>query len=70
MVLGTGPAGLAIADRRGRGVVVFEKSREVAGLGRSIENEDGIFDLGGHSFDTLRIHRGLELARRHSGPCR
>jgi protoporphyrinogen oxidase len=52
LVLGAGPAGLAFAHRFGRGAVVLEKSREVGGLSRSIEIEDGVFDLGGHSFHT------------------
>jgi UDP-galactopyranose mutase len=52
LVLGAGPAGLAFAYRYGRGAVVLERSREVGGLSRSIEIEDGIFDIGGHSFHT------------------
>ncbi len=52
LVLGAGPAGLAFAHRFGRGAIVLEKSREVGGLSRSIEIEDGVFDLGGHSFHT------------------
>ncbi len=51
-MLGAGPAGLAFAYRYGRGAVVLERSREVGGLSRSIEIEDGIFDIGGHSFHT------------------
>lgn len=50
MVLGAGPAGLAFAYRYGNGAVVLERSREVGGLSRSIEIEDGVFDIGGHSF--------------------
>jgi protoporphyrinogen oxidase len=69
VVLGTGPAGLAFAYRYGRVVVALEKARDVAGLGRSIENEDGVFDSEGHGSHTLRIHQGLELARRLSGSC-
>jgi UDP-galactopyranose mutase len=52
LVLGAGPAGLAFAHRYGRGAVVLEKSLEVGGLSRSIEIEDGVFDVGGHSFHT------------------
>ena len=51
-MLGAGPAGLAFAYRYGRGAVVLERSCEVGGLSRSIEIEDGIFDIGGHSFHT------------------
>ena len=51
-MLGAGPAGLAFAYRYGRGAVVLERSREVGGLSRSIEIDDGIFDIGGHSFHT------------------
>ena len=52
LVLGAGPAGLAFAYRYGPGAVVLEKALEVGGLSRSIEIEDGVFDLGGHSFHT------------------
>lgn len=52
VVLGAGPAGLAFACRYGPGAVVLERSREVGGLSRSIEIDDGVFDIGGHSFHT------------------
>jgi protoporphyrinogen oxidase len=52
LVIGGGPAGLAFAYRYGRGALVLERSREVGGLSRTIEIDDGVFDLGGHSFHT------------------
>lgn len=48
----------------------MEKSREVGGLSRSIEIEDGVFDIGGHSFhsphpEVLALVRGLMKGRWH-----
>jgi protoporphyrinogen oxidase len=73
LVLGAGPAGLAFAHKYGRGAVVLEKSREVGGLSRSIEIEDGVFDIGGHSFHTphhnvLALVRGLMKEGWHEQP--
>jgi protoporphyrinogen oxidase len=73
VVLGAGPAGLAFAYRYGRGAVVLEKSPEVGGLSRSIEIEDGVFDIGGHSFHTphpevLALVRGLMKEAWHEHP--
>ena len=70
VVLGAGPAGLAFAYGYGRGAVVLEKSAEVGGLSRSIEIEDGVFDIGGHSFHTphpevLTLVRGLMKGEWH-----
>lgn len=52
LVIGGGPTGLAFAARFGSGAIVLEKSMEVGGISRSIEIEDGVFDIGGHSFHT------------------
>jgi len=73
LVLGAGPAGLAFAYRYGHGAVVLEKSREVGGLSRSIEIDDGVFDIGGHSFHTphpevLALVRGLVKGGWHEQP--
>jgi protoporphyrinogen oxidase len=73
LVLGAGPAGLAFAYKYGRGAVVLERSREVGGLSRSIEIEDGVFDMGGHSFHTphhevLALVRGLMKEGWHEQP--
>lgn len=62
LVLGAGPAGLAFAWKYGAGAIVLEKAREPGGLSRSIELEDGVFDLGGHSFHTPHAEV-LELVR-------
>lgn len=73
LVLGAGPAGLAFAYRYGRGAVVLERSAEVGGLSRSIEIEDGVFDIGGHCFHTphpevLDLVRGLMNGGWHEHP--
>ena len=73
LVLGAGPAGLAFAYRYGRDAIVLEKSREVGGLSRSIEIEDGVFDIGGHCFHTphrevLALVRGLLKEEWHEQP--
>ena len=73
LVLGAGPAGLAFAYKYGHGAVVLEKSREVGGLSRSIEIEDGVFDIGGHSFHTPHdevqaLVRGLMKEAWHEQP--
>ena len=73
VVLGAGPAGLAFAYRYGRGAVVLERATEVGGLSRSIEIEDGVFDIGGHSFHTphpevLALVRGLMKGGWHEQP--
>jgi len=52
LVIGGGPAGLAVAHQLRSNVIVLEKEQEVGGLCRSITHEGGVFDIGGHSFHT------------------
>jgi len=52
LVIGAGPAGLALASRMGSEATVIDQLNEVGGLSRSIEMGDGVFDIGGHSFHT------------------
>ncbi len=52
LVLGAGPAGLSFAQRYGRGCKVLERSSTVGGLSQSILIDEGVFDIGGHSFHT------------------
>jgi protoporphyrinogen oxidase len=73
LVLGAGPAGLAFAHRYGPGAIVLEKTRDVGGLSRSIEIDDGVFDIGGHSFHTphaevLALVRSLMKGALHEQP--
>jgi UDP-galactopyranose mutase len=56
IVLGAGPAGLAFAKQFGEGCVVLERDSRAGGLCQSITIEDGVFDLGGHSFHTPFAH--------------
>lgn len=52
LVIGGGPAGLAVAHQLRSGAIVLEKEQEVGGLCRSVTHEGGVFDIGGHSFHT------------------
>jgi protoporphyrinogen oxidase len=52
IVLGAGPAGIGAAIKLGRRAIVLERSREVAGLCRTVVLDGAVFDLGGHSFHT------------------
>jgi UDP-galactopyranose mutase len=52
LVIGGGPAGLAVAHQLSSNVIVLEKERDVGGLCRSITQDGGVFDIGGHSFHT------------------
>lgn len=52
LIIGAGPAGLGCALRLGKSAVILEQLSEVGGLSRSIEIQDGVFDIGGHSFHT------------------
>lgn len=50
LIIGAGPAGLALSYGYAGRSRILEKSREVGGLCRSIEFGGGVFDIGGHSF--------------------
>ncbi len=52
LIIGGGPAGLALSQAYGPGARILEKGDEVGGLCRSIEFGGGVFDIGGHSFHT------------------
>ena len=52
LVVGGGPSGLALAYGLGGDTLVLEKEATVGGLCRSIYHDGGVFDIGGHSFDT------------------
>ncbi|MBA3897249.1 MAG: FAD-dependent oxidoreductase [Sphingomonadaceae bacterium] len=52
VVIGAGPAGLALARHYSGPSLILEASHEVGGLCRSIEFGGGVFDVGGHSFHT------------------
>lgn len=52
IVLGAGPAGIGAAIGLGKRAIVLERSKEVAGLCRTVELDGAVFDLGGHSFHT------------------
>jgi UDP-galactopyranose mutase len=52
LIVGGGPAGLAVAHQLGSNAIVLEKEPEVGGLCRSIVRDGGVFDIGGHSFHT------------------
>lgn len=52
LIIGGGPAGLALAYHLQRDHLVLEREGEPGGLCRSIERDGAVFDLGGHSFHT------------------
>jgi protoporphyrinogen oxidase len=52
LVIGGGPAGLAVAYSLQGNTLVLEKEATVGGLCRSIHQDGGVFDIGGHSFHT------------------
>ena len=52
LIIGAGPAGLALARHYSGKRRVLEREGEVGGLCRSFEIGGGIFDIGGHSFHT------------------
>lgn len=56
IILGAGPAGIGAALALDGHATVLERSREVAGLSRSLVLDGAIFDLGGHSFHTPHSH--------------
>lgn len=56
LVVGAGPAGLAVAYALQGDTLILEKESEVGGLCRSVEHEGSVFDIGGHSFHTPHPH--------------
>jgi UDP-galactopyranose mutase len=52
LIIGAGPAGLALSHHYPGPSRILERSGEVGGLCRSIEFGGGVFDIGGHSFHT------------------
>jgi protoporphyrinogen oxidase len=52
LVIGAGPAGLAVSLRRPADCRILERGTEAGGLSRSIEFGGGMFDIGGHCFHT------------------
>ena len=52
LVIGGGPAGLAVAHTLGVHATVLERESEAGGLCRSVVKNGGVFDIGGHSFHT------------------
>lgn len=50
LIVGAGPAGLALSYAWREGSRILEQAREVGGLCRTIEFGGGVFDIGGHSF--------------------
>lgn len=50
LIIGAGPAGLALSSSYAGRSRILEGSHEVGGLCRSIEFGGGVFDIGGHSF--------------------
>lgn len=52
LIIGAGPAGLALACHHHGPTQIIEAGHEVGGLCRSIEFGGALFDIGGHSFHT------------------
>src|SRR5450432_211516 len=50
LIIGAGPAGLALSASYGGRSQVLEQSGEVGGLCRSVEFGGAVFDIGGHCF--------------------
>lgn len=73
LIIGAGPAGLAVSHGyRGRSRIL-ERDDEVGGLCRSIEFGGGVFDIGGHSFhsphpEVLALVDRLMAGRWHTQP--
>lgn len=51
-MIGGGPSGLALAYELQGDTLILEKESTVGGLCRSITEQGGVFDIGGHSFHT------------------
>ena len=52
LVIGGGPSGLALAYGLQGDTLVLERESGVGGLCRTIHQDGGVFDFGGHSFHT------------------
>ena len=52
VIVGAGPSGLGVALGFGAPCAILERRRDVGGLSASIEIDDAVFDVGGHSFWT------------------
>jgi protoporphyrinogen oxidase len=52
VIVGAGPSGLGVAIGFGGPCTVVERRRQEGGLSASIEIDDAVFDVGGHSFST------------------
>ncbi|GAG90449.1 unnamed protein product, partial [marine sediment metagenome] len=52
LIIGAGSAGLSLAYYLKRNTLILEKEDQVGGLCRSITQDGGVFDIGGHSFHT------------------
>lgn len=55
VVIGAGPAGLAVSSQYSGEKRLLEKESECGGLCRSFEIDGGVFDLGGHAFHTPHV---------------
>jgi UDP-galactopyranose mutase len=71
LIIGAGPAGLALAHLYDGHSRILEQSHEVGGLCRSIELGGAVFDIGGHSFhsphpEVTRIVEDLMAGRWHT----
>lgn len=74
LIVGAGPAGLALSASHAGPSRIIEAGKEVGGLCRSIEFGCCVFDIGGHSFHTPHagvaelvervLPGGLEMQRR------
>lgn len=52
LIIGAGPSGLSLAYQLQGDTLVLEGEASVGGLCRSIHQDGGVFDIGGHSFHT------------------
>lgn len=71
IIIGAGPAGLALSHAAPGGARILERSGEVGGLCRSIQFGGGVFDIGGHSFhspypEVLSLVEQLMAGRWHA----
>lgn len=62
LIIGAGPAGLAFADEYQHPHMILEQGTQLGGLCRSYENNEAVFDIGGHSFHTPipEVHAKVE----------
>lgn len=71
IIIGAGPAGLALAHGYAGPSRILERGDDVGGLCRSIEFGGGVFDVGGHSFhspdpEVLGLVERLMAGRWHA----